>query len=202
MTQGWIWSDRTPEWDRIPLHEGLEGNLAANSHDRQAVGVCYVGLRIEWSETMRGHWPLLLLVAIVLACVGLAQTPQGHLVLRDTGLYETPPTYTELAFSAPGKLPSTLTQPSTSVTVAFGIHNVTGVSRKYYWSIVLVRDGKSQTKATGTVLTPAQGRTAVTRPVMAVCVGGRIQVVVQLESPAESVSFWMTCPSAKKQVKQ
>ncbi len=151
---------------------------------------------------MRGHWQLILLAAAILVCLGLAQTQQGHVVLRDAGLYETPVNYTELTFSTPGELPSALAKPDTSVPVAFGIHNISSASRSYHWSILLVRTGKSQVKSTGTVLTAAQGRTAVTRSVVTMCTAGRVQVVVQLASPAESISFWVTCPQApaKKQV--
>jgi hypothetical protein len=153
---------------------------------------------------MRRRWPLLLLVAVVLCCAGLAQTLQGHVLLRDAGLYETPATYTELAFSQPGALPGALVKPSTKLTVSFGIHNVSDAPRSYQWSIALVHRGKSQIKASGAVQAPAQGRATVTRPVVAVCVGGRLEVIVRLASPDESISFWMTCPPAasKKQAKQ
>jgi hypothetical protein len=153
---------------------------------------------------MRSSWQLLLLVAGVLVCAGLAQTQPGHTLLRDTGLYETPATYTELTFSAPGDLPSAVALPNASITVAFGIHNVSGDSRDYHWSIVLVHSDKSQVKASGTVPTPAHGRSAVTKSVAAACTSGRVQVVVQLANPAESINFWVTCPSAsaKKQVKK
>jgi hypothetical protein len=153
---------------------------------------------------MKNRWQLLLLVAAVLVCAGMAQTRPGHALLRDTGLYETPAAYTELTFSAPGNLPSTAEKPNADITVAFGIHNVSSDSRDYHWSIVLVHSGKSQVWASGTVLTPAQGRTAVTKAVQAACSSGRVQVVVRLASPAESISFWVTCPTAtaKKQAKQ
>lgn len=153
---------------------------------------------------MKNRWQLLLLVAAVLVCAGLAQTQPGHALLRNTGLYETPAAYAELTFSAPGNLPSAVAKPNADITVAFGIHNVSGDSRDYHWSIMLVHSGKSQVRASGTVLTPAQGRTAVTRSVPAACSSGRVQVVVRLASPAESISFWVTCPSAtaKKRVKQ
>lgn len=153
---------------------------------------------------MRSHWQLFLLVAAVLACAALAQTQPGHAALRDTGLYETPATYTELTFSTPGDLPSAVTEPNTKVTVAFGIHNVSGDSRDYHWSIMLDHSGKGQVSASGTALTPPQGRTTVTRSVATGCTGSRVQVVVQLASPAESIGFWVNCPSAKvkKQVGQ
>ena len=152
---------------------------------------------------MKGRWRLLLPVIAVLVCAGLAQTQQGHVLLRNVGLYETPAIYTELAFSEPRNLPGALTKPNENVNVSFSIHNVSGDPRSYQWSIVLVHASKSQVKANGSLLSPAQGQTEVTRPVEAACVGGRLQVVVRLISPAESISFWMTCPpvAAKKQGK-
>jgi hypothetical protein len=152
---------------------------------------------------MRARWQLLVLVAAVLAFAGLAQTQQGHVVLGDVGLYETPTTYTELAFSNPGQLPGALAKPNGSVKVSFTIHNVSGDSHSYQWSIVLAHSGKSQVTANGSVLSPAQGQSEVTRSVNASCVGGRLHVIVGLASPAVSISFWMTCPPApKKQAKK
>jgi hypothetical protein len=153
---------------------------------------------------MKGRWPLLSVVAVVLICVSLAQTQPGHVLLRDTGLYETPAVYTELMFSEPEALPSALEKPSGNVKVSFGIHNVSDASRSYQWSIVFVHAGKSQVKASGVVQTPPQGLIGITRSLVTACVGGRLQVVVRLANPAESISFWMTCPSAaaKKQAKR
>jgi hypothetical protein len=152
---------------------------------------------------VRARWQLLALVAAVLVCLGLAQTQPGHAALADVGLYETPATYTELAFSDPGHLPGALPKPTSSIAVSFTIHNVSGDSRSYQWSILLALSGKSHVAASGTVLSPAQGQTAVTRSVTASCVGVRLQVTVRLASPAESISFWMTCaPTAGKQGKQ
>ena len=152
---------------------------------------------------MRTRWGPLLLVAITLTCLSLAQTPQGHTLLGAVGIYEEPATFTELAFSEPSALPNTLPTQSASVKVSFGIHNVSSDSRSYNWSIVLVHSGESQVKASGTVFTLAQGRTSVSKSVPAACSSGRVQVVVRLASPAESISFWVTCPSApvKKQAK-
>ena len=144
---------------------------------------------------------LAVFAVVALVCVGMAQTGSGHAVLRTVGLYEEPASYTELAFSTPGALPSTLPKSGASVTVSFGIHNVSDTPRSYAWSIALVRSGKSQVKASGAAPTSAQGRTAVTRSVAVACPAGRVQVVVRLASPAQSVSFWLTCPPAatKKQ---
>jgi hypothetical protein len=151
---------------------------------------------------MRGRWQLLVLVAAVLVCAGLAQTPPGHALLRDTGLYETPVPYTELTFSTPGDLPSAVAKPNASVSVAFDIHNVTGDSHDYHWSIALVHSGKSEVATSGVVQTPDQGTSTVTKSVATACTSGRVQVVVQLTSPAESIDFWVNCPAAAKQAKK
>ena len=143
---------------------------------------------------MKDRWPLLSVVAAALICVGLAQTQPGHVLLRDTGLYATPTVYTALAFNDPGALPSALEKPNGTVEVSFGIHNVSYAARSYQWSIQLVHAGKNRVEASGTAHTPAQGSTGVARLVAAACVGGRLQVVVRLASPAESISFWVTCP--------
>jgi hypothetical protein len=153
---------------------------------------------------MRGRWYLLLLGAVVVACVGLAQTRPGHAALAAAGLYEQPATYTELAFSTPGSLPSTLTKSGSSVKVSFGIHNVSGNAHTYNWTIALVRSGVSQVKASGVAATPAQGRSLINKSVMVACPSGRVQVVVRLASTNESISDWMTCPpaAAKKRAVQ
>ncbi|MGD0701323.1 MAG: hypothetical protein ABSA02_15740 [Trebonia sp.] len=153
---------------------------------------------------MKGRWPLLSVVAAVLICTGLAQTQRGHVLLRDTGLYETPAVYTELAFNDPGALPSALEKTNGTVKVSFGIHNVSYAARSYQWSIQMVHDGKNRVEAGGAAQTPAHGRTGVTRSVAAACVGGRLQVVVRLARPAESISFWVTCPpaAARKRAKR
>ena len=145
---------------------------------------------------VRSRWYLLALAAVALICAALAQTRQGHAALGAAGLYEEPSTYAELAFSTPNALPSALAKSGASVKVSFGIHNVSDNPRTYIWSIALVHSGVSQVKASGTASTAAQGQTEITTSVVAACVGGRVQVVVRLASPAESISFWMTCPPA------
>jgi hypothetical protein len=150
---------------------------------------------------MKSRWYLLLPAVIAVVCVGLAQTTQGHRLLGAAGIYEEPATYTELAFSTPGALPNTLPTLTASVRVSFGIHNVSSDPRSYNWSIALVHSGVSEVKASGAVLTAAQGQASVTRSVVPACTGGRVQVVVRLASPGQSISFWMTCPSAPAQTK-
>jgi hypothetical protein len=142
---------------------------------------------------MRG---LILLAVLVALCAGLAQTSQGHVLLSDVGLYEQPANFTELSFTTPSDLPSALASPTSPIDVSFSIHNTSGAARGYQWSIVLAKASQSHVKATGTVTAPAQGRVTVTKSVAMACVGGRLQVLIRLASPAESVDFWVTCPAS------
>jgi hypothetical protein len=144
---------------------------------------------------------LILLVALVLCCVGVAQTSQGHVLLSDVGLYEQPASYAELTFTTPSDLPSTLPSPNSPIDVSFSIRNVSGASRAYQWSVVLTKGDQSHVRASGTATAPAQGRVTVTKSVRMACVGGRLQVLVRLVRPAESVDFWVTCPAAGKRSK-
>jgi hypothetical protein len=139
---------------------------------------------------------LVLLVVLIVLCVGVAQTSQGHVLLSDVGLYEQPSSSTELTFQTPGDLPSTMASPNSPIDVSFSIHNASEAPRAYQWSVVLAKAGKSEVKASGAVTASAQGRVTITRSVSMACVGGRLQVLVRLASPAESVDFWVTCPAA------
>ena len=142
---------------------------------------------------VRGRWSLLSIAALVMVCAGLAQTSAGHAVLRETGLYKVPATYTELSFTNPGS--SALASVKGQVSVSFSVHNVSGLARSYQWSVAVARDGKSQVKAVGDVGVPAQGRTTVTKSVTEACATSPdFQVVVRLATPAESIDFWVLCP--------
>jgi hypothetical protein len=136
---------------------------------------------------------LVMLLALAVLCVGLVQTSPGHVVLADAGLFQRPASYTELTFTAPGDLPSSLPSAESAVNLSFDIHNVSGSARVYQWSVVLAGNGHSRVGASGTAAAPAQGRVTVTRSVAATCSGTRLQVLVRLASPAESVDFWVTC---------
>lgn len=139
---------------------------------------------------------LILVLALVMLCAGLAQTSPGHALLADAGLYAQPASYTELTFTTPGDLPSALPSANSSVDVAFTIHNVSAASRVYQWSVALAEGGRSHVMAAGTAGVAAQGRVAVTRRVPAQCAGGRLQVLVRLARPAESANFWVACPAS------
>jgi hypothetical protein len=144
---------------------------------------------------VRGRWSLLSLVALVVICAGLAQTGKGHTLLADAGIYKVPASYTELAFTNSDSLPEAPTAKG-QVPVSFSLHNVSGSTSAYQWSIAVTRAGKSQVKATGTVSVPSQGTATVSKTVTEACgTAPNLEVVVRLTSPAESIDFSVLCPA-------
>jgi hypothetical protein len=133
-------------------------------------------------------------MAFVVLTAGLAQTGEGHAALQDLGLFQTPTSYTELAFTTPRDLPAQMQADHAPIKVSFGIHNVSGSSQDYHWSITLVQSAQRRVSASGVTSAQAQGRVTVARTVDASCSNGRLQVVVGLAAPAESINFWVTCP--------
>ena len=153
-------------------------------------------MRARWSR-----WNALVLLALVVVSAGIAQTNTGHGLLRDVGLSQASPSYTELAFTDPQALPVQLRSVHASIPVSFGIHNVSDSSRTYSWSIALVRSGRSRPVAAGVARTPAQGRAAVDRTVAISCTGGRLQIVIRLAASAESIDFWVACAPGGRSVR-
>lgn len=148
----------------------------------------------------RGWWSAFALVGLVVASAGVAQTSSGQGLLRDMGLSQAPPSFTELAFTRPRSLPTRLSSEHASISVSFGIHNVSGSSRTYRWSITTLPSGQNHPKAAGVVRLPAQGDATVDKSLPLSCVQKRLQIVVRLTSPAESIDFWVACPSHSRSV--
>jgi hypothetical protein len=143
-------------------------------------------------------WRAAALVALVALAAGLGQTAIGHQVLRKTGLFEEQAGYTSLAFQDPGFLVEQLSSERESVDVSFVIHNATSTPRSYLWSEFVAQGGRSRRVAAGAVRVAAERETAITRLQELSCTRGRVQVIVKLASPAESIDAWMACSSPRR----
>lgn len=143
-------------------------------------------------------WRAVILVALVALAAGLGQTAIGHEVLRKTGLFEQPTSYTSLAFRAPGFLVEQLSPKPQTVDVSFVIRNAASIPRDYQWSELVVQGGRSRRVAAGGVRVAAGREAAITRLQELSCTGGRVQVIVKLASPAESIDAWMACRSPRR----
>jgi hypothetical protein len=136
---------------------------------------------------------LLTLFGVLALLVGLAQTPPGHSVLRDTGLVGSPSSYTSLYFSDPGGLPSTVPSGHVALPVSFSVHNASSSSSSYQWTIQVVHGGRLTRAATGTLTVPPGGTTPENSQVAAFCQSGELLVVVRLAAPAQSIDFRAAC---------
>ena len=139
------------------------------------------------------RWILLSVAILVIAAVGLAQTRAGRGILVRAGLLDPPATYTALAFTDPQALPLQLASGRAAIDVSFVIKNVSPSGKAYQWSISVVRNQRSRDVTAGSVMAAAGGQATVTRTVTTSCVGGRVQVVIRLAAPRESIDFWSTC---------
>lgn len=135
-----------------------------------------------------------MLAVLALLCVGAAQTSPGHSVLVGLGLSETPPSYTELAFTDAGSLQESVASLQAPVTVSFDIHNVSASARSYKWSIVAEHGTTNEGSLSGSATVAAQGRQSFIENVQVTCPSGRLQMILKLASPAESLNFWVSCP--------
>ena len=132
-------------------------------------------------------------VAAAALAAGLAQTSAGHSLLGRAGLYETPASYTSLAFVDPQSLPTRLWPAPTRVSVPFTVTNASAGPRGYHWSIVLDRAGHSYRLAAGELRVPAGDRATVAGTVTASCATGPARLTVLLAAPAESIDLWLAC---------
>lgn len=142
---------------------------------------------------MARWWSVVALVAVVAASAGVAQTGFGHSLLQKAGLTAAPAPYTALAFAQPQSLPTQLPSRHTTTNVSFSIRNSSGRARSYQWSILLVRNGHGHRTAAGQAQVSPGSGTIVTEAVPISCVGGQVQVVVSLASPAESIDYRASC---------
>lgn len=139
---------------------------------------------------------------MLVVAASLAQTPAGHMVLRQAGLDTTPPAYTALSFAKPQSLPGLLPSPRTSLRVPFTIHNDSSDFRSYHWSLTAARignEGGLTSRPVSRTITLAPGATVTMDPALRLtCRGGQIRVTIRLASPAESIDFLSRCPTSPK----
>jgi hypothetical protein len=135
---------------------------------------------------------MILIVGIVVLA-SVFQTSAGPALLRAAGLSQEPTGYTSLSFLHPQSPAEQLTPAHGNTVTSFAVHNATGSTRDYRWSVSLVRRGRTHQAHTGTVRLAPGRRAEITRSVAITCTRGVVRIVVSLESPAESIDTWITC---------
>jgi hypothetical protein len=141
---------------------------------------------------MAKGWRALVLVVVVAFAVEIAQTSPGHALLQKAGLVKAP-NYTALSFVQPQLLPTQLPARHSSVNVSFVIRNATASPHAYNWQVQLVRGKRTTSAASARTLVPAGASTIVANTIRTSCVGGKIDFVIKLAVPAESINFRSAC---------
>jgi hypothetical protein len=141
---------------------------------------------------MAKGWRALVLVVVPAFAVEVAQTSPGRALLQKAGLVKAP-NYTALSFVRPQLLPTQLPARNSSVRVSFAIRNATASSHAYNWQVQLVRGKSSTSVASARTLVPARASSIVASTIRTSCVGGKIDFVIRLAVPAESINFWSAC---------
>jgi len=136
---------------------------------------------------------LVILAGGVVVLASVFQTSVGHAMLRVAGLSPEQTGYTSLSFLRLRPPPEQFRPAQGSTVTSFAIHNATSSTHDYRWLVSLVRRGSARRVLAGSVrLAPGRGA-EVTRSIVITCTGGAVQIVVSLESPAESIDTWVAC---------
>jgi hypothetical protein len=129
--------------------------------------------------------------------VAVAQTAVGHAILKRAGLFEEPASYTSLAFEHPQSLPEQLRYRRAKVAVSFVISNAGSASRDYEWSVRLVRGHETRRLAAGSVAIAPGHAATIARTADISCAKGKVQIIVSLAQPNESIDAFMSCSPGK-----
>jgi hypothetical protein len=140
---------------------------------------------------------LVALVAVATLAAGVAQTGAGHALLRRTGLFEEPTSYTSLAFQNSQPPPAQLPARRASVKVPFVIRNASDTAHTYQWSLLLVQGRHTRRVAAGSVGVAARRQVVIARSAKIFCARGQVEIVVSLAHPAEYIDAHVTCSSRK-----
>jgi hypothetical protein len=137
------------------------------------------------------------LVGAVVLAAAIGQTAAGHAILRSAGLFEEPASYTTLAFVHPQSLPEQLRSRRMKVALSFVINNVGGSSHDYQWSVRLVQGYATRRLAAGSVAIASAHAAEIARTADISCARGKVQIIISLARPDESIDAIMSCSPGK-----
>lgn len=140
---------------------------------------------------------LVALAGAVVLAAAIGQTAVGHTILKRAGLFEEQAGYTSLAFVHPQSLPEQLGHRRAKVALSFVINNVGSASRDYQWSLRLVQGQVTRRLAAGSVRIASGHAAEVARTADISCAHGKVQIVVSLARPDESIDAFMSCSPRK-----
>jgi hypothetical protein len=141
-----------------------------------------------------GRWRGALgIIGIVIIAAMIGQTSIGHTMLQRVGLSAESTGYTSLSFLRPLSLPQSLTARQQEINVSFVINNHANTRQDYQWSLRLLQQGSSRKIDDGQIKLAPERLGIINRSIPISCAAGRVQIVVGLGRPAESIDAWATC---------
>ena len=142
--------------------------------------------------TAPGAAVTVLVIVIVLALGGLAQTSVGRDALRDVGFYPHPTPFTQLHFERPAAIvgATALKRRRNAAHLRFVIRNDERRDWTYAWR---AQASSSATGSTGRIALTSGSQETVATTVRYRCRGSRVRIVVSLAQPAQSIYYWVRC---------
>lgn len=135
------------------------------------------------------------LLIVLLAATGFAQTTPGQDLLRSAGVTGATGAYSGLAFGSPAELPRKLLPGADLPPLPFIVHNATGSTRTYHWTVELAGSGEERRVAAGQATLVDGGSIVITPKGRVSCTGGPVRVSVRLDR-RHSIDYHATCASA------
>lgn len=136
----------------------------------------------------------IVLLIVLLVATGFSQTPPGRALLRSAGLAGPAGAYSELAFTAPEDLPRELSPGAVLPPLPFMVHNLTGDTRTYHWTVELAGSGGTRQAAAGQATLLDGGSITITPEGRVSCSAGPVQVTVRLDRH-RSIGYRAACVS-------
>ena len=131
---------------------------------------------------------------LILGSFVLLPVSHGRKPVKDIGGASSPKPATELAFLNPGR-PGSLSESST-LRLAFRVHNVEGGVRTYRWTVTTNAPGRARIIAASGRLSLADGAShAVHLSIPVSCTAPRSRITVSVGGARQTIGFWASCPS-------
>jgi hypothetical protein len=133
------------------------------------------------------------LLGLVAAAVVWAQGSSGRAFLRSSHISEPPTGYVQLYFHDPRSLPDYVVSRRAHQHLSFVLVNNEQSSRTLHWTI----STQGYSSATRGHVRLAPGHSQIIRRTITVrCTRHRVHETVDLQTPGESIGYWIACPSS------
>lgn len=173
----------------VPPVEATRARLRALPH---AMTADAPKIRISRTTAVRAL-AVTILLGVVAAAIVWAQGSSGRAFLRRSHISQPPTGYVQLYFRNPRSLPDYVVSKRAHAHLSFVLVNNEQSSRTLHWTIST--QGYSPA-ARGRVRLAAGHSRVIGRTITVRCTRHRVHETVAMESPSESIGYWIACPSS------